>query len=355
MINIKSDYLVIGVMSGTSMDGLDVSCAKYYKKNNQWSFDLIASQTFLYDDNLKTAFARVFNKQICIDTFDKEFGHVIADYISFFLEKNSLKPDFISSHGHTIFHHPQKGITRQIGSGHVIAKKLKIPVVSNFRQQDIHLGGQGAPLVPIGDKLLFSDFDSCLNLGGIANVSYDYNGRRLAYDICPCNILLNYLSNQLGQLYDREGKMAASGIVNLNFLNKLNRIGFYQNLPPKSLGREYINKFHLAYIKSSELSTVDLLATCVEHISFQISHLLEEIPVSNIFVTGGGAFNDFLIHKLRSNTNVDVIVPSNDIVEFKESIIFGFLGVLKILNQPNCLASVTGASQDHCAGDLYLI
>lgn len=352
IINHKS--LVLGIMSGTSMDGLDISCAQYYQKNNIWEFNLIASKTFEYSDSIKSDLLKVFRKELTVLEMDIKFGHIISDYIEIFVKKNNLDINLISSHGHTIFHDPDNGYSHQVGSGSVILERFKIPVVCNFRQQDINLGGQGAPLVPVGDQLLFSQYDSCLNLGGIANISFQIKNVRYAYDICPCNMILNHLASKTGKDFDEFGSISSTGKIDVNLLNQLNKIHYYTLEMPKSLSKEYVDSNFLPIIDQSQLSIQDILATCVEHIAFQIVTAFLKYDISNSLLTGGGTFNNYLLSRISHFHNIDLVIPSGDIINFKESIIFGFLGVLKILNKTNCLSSVTGCSKDHSSGEIYL-
>tara|TARA_Y100001968_G_C19341750_1_gene709873 strand:+ start:1 stop:1029 length:1029 start_codon:yes stop_codon:yes gene_type:complete len=342
-------------MSGTSMDGLDISCSQYYKKKNIWNFKLIASETIPYNQKIKLDLLKTFNQDYNIIEMDTQFGLVLSDFVSQFLKKYNLSVDLISSHGHTIFHNPQKGYTKQIGLGSVIAKKTGIPVVCNFRQQDIDFGGQGAPLVPIGDKLLFGEYDSCLNLGGITNISFDWNSDRLAFDISPCNIILNYLANKTGEEFDKFGHIAQNGIVNTTLLEQLNTLSYYDLRMPKSLGKEYIDAFFIPIIDKSNIKIQDLLCTFVEHIAIQIGYVFDMYQITNCLVTGGGAFNHYLISRISQVSNIEIVIPTSNVVNFKEAIIFGFLGVLRLLNQNNCLSSATGASKDHCSGDIYVV
>ena len=353
IINNKS--LVLGLMSGTSMDGLDISCARYYYNNGSWSFELLACETFPYSADIKRELIKGFNKESSLLDLDQYFGEVLSNYVIRFLKKYNFNIDLISSHGHTIFHNPDNGYTNQIGLGSVIAKKTNIPVVSNFRQQDIDFGGQGAPLVPIGDYLLFSEYDSCLNLGGICNISFNLNEIRYAYDICPCNMVLNIICSKIGKDFDEDGNLAAMGFVNQTLLNELNQIDYYNLDIPKSLGKEYVEVYFLTIINASTLSVNDILATFVEHIAYQISFTFLKFKISNSLFTGGGSFNKYLINRVINLTDTKIIIPNNDIINFKEAIIFGFLGVLRLLNKANCLASATGASQDHSSGDIYLL
>ena len=350
---INSESLVLGLMSGTSLDGLDISYARYYKELDVWRFELITSHTYYYNDELKLKFSQVYENKISIQQFDQYFTNIIIAYVKLFIEDNNIKVDLISSHGHTIFHKPEIGYTKQVGIGKLISQKLSIPVVSNFREQDVSLGGQGAPLVPIGDKLLFSQYDSCLNLGGIANISYDVADCRVAFDICPCNMVLNHLSNRKGFSYDAFGEMAQVGNVNSNLLTQFNELPYYKKNNPKSLGKEHVDKMFMPLLYGVHISNNDLLSTFVEHIALQISFSLNQAQCINCLVTGGGAFNTYLISRINYYSSAKIIIPNHNIVNFKESIVFGFLGLLRFLNHNNCLASVTGASNDHCSGDLY--
>ena len=353
MINEKS--LVLGLMSGTSLDGVDISCARYYRKNDLWKFDLIAADTFSYDLQIKKDLLKTFNKQIDLGDMDIRFTHVLVNYITIFLKKYNLDIDLISSHGHTIFYNPANNYTKQLGLGCLMSKSLNVSVVSNFRQQDIELGGQGAPLVPIGDKLLFSNYHACLNLGGIANISFDVNNNRYAYDICPCNMILNHLSNQLGEDFDNLGLLACSGRVNHKLLDLLNSINYYNFSFPKSLGKEYIDDVFFPIINSFDICLQDKLCTFVEHIAIQITNTFSQFNINNCFFTGGGVFNNYLISRIKGLSATQIIIPSKMIVNFKESIVFGFLGVLRVLKLNNCLASATGASKNHSSGDIYVI
>jgi anhydro-N-acetylmuramic acid kinase len=350
---INNDSLVLGLMSGTSMDGLDISCARYYKNDEGWNFDLVACETFPYDDKIKINLFKAFSKEITLFDIENMFTQIMIDSIKFFLNTHRLDVDLISSHGHTIFHNPDTGYTKQIGLGNVISQKFNIPVVCDFRQQDIDLGGQGAPLVPVGDRLLFKEYDSCLNLGGIANISFDFSGSRYAYDICPCNMILNKLSKKLGQDFDKNGKIAKAGKVNKFLFNQLNKIDYYQLTYPKSLSKEYIDAHFDILIDKSCISTEDIMSTFVEHIAYQISNTFIIFNITNSLLSGGGTFNQYLVSRIEYFTKTNLILANPDIINFKEAIIFGFLGVLRIFNQANCLSSATGANRDHSSGKIY--
>jgi anhydro-N-acetylmuramic acid kinase len=215
------------------------------------------------------------------------------------------------------------------------------------------LGGQGAPLVPIGDKLLFSEYDYCINLGGFANLSTENNSTRIAYDICPTNIVLNHYVNVLGHDFDDKGKISKSGTIDEQLLSELNALEFYKLDYPKSLGLEWVNQVVFPLIDNFNLKTEDILKTFTEHIAVQISKEINKKESALVIITGGGAYNDYLISRIKSKTKNKIVIPSKEIIEFKEALIFGLLGVLKIRNEINCLASVTGAKHDHSSGKIF--
>jgi len=346
-------YQVLGVMSGTSLDGLDLAIVQFELENGKWSFDLKAAKAIGYNDGWRTKLHRAFRldgKDLGI--LDKEFGGLIGTEINEFISEQNINVDFISSHGHTVFHQPDKGITIQIGDSKSIYDSTQIPVINNFRAKDVSLGGQGAPLVPIGDQLLFTEHPYCLNLGGIANISFEKANERRAYDICPFNMSLNYLTNQIGLSFDDGGKIAESGKLNTALLNQLNNIPYCMSLPPKSLGYEDFIAFWKPALDNSEISIEDKLNTVVEHCALQINGSISTKGHS-VLVTGGGAFNDFFISRFKHLTDNEVFIPDKNIIEFKEAIIFAFLGTLRFRGEINCLAAVTGAKENNCGGDLY--
>ena len=357
MTNINNaTYNVIGLMSGTSLDGVDIAFCRFTVDNNKWSFDIIHAETIAYSSEWKKRLLgmETANSNIFLQTHT-DYGFYLGSLVSDFLIKNSLKADFVSSHGHTIFHQPEKKLTVQIGSGSAIAARCKLPVVCDFRSLDVALGGQGAPLVPIGDKLLFSEYDYCLNLGGFANVSYEFTGQRIAYDICPVNIVMNPICEQLGKPFDDKGEIARSGMLSNYLLNEFNQIGFYKALAdsPKSLGKEWVIKNIYPLLATYELAENDLLRTFCEHIAFQIGKSLKGKPSGKLMITGGGTYNAFLIECIKRNSSHEIVIPNKNIIEFKEALIFAFLGVLTMRGEKNCLKSVTGASEDNCGGAIY--
>ena len=343
-------------MSGTSLDGIDLAHIFFKVTDNRWQFEIVASETVAYSSDwiqrLKTAvdFDAIQLQKLDAD-YTQLLGHVIADFIS----NNQIENlDAVCSHGHTILHQPHNGLTLQIGNLSEIAAIIKQKVVCDFRVADVELGGQGAPLVPIGDRILFAEFDYCLNLGGFSNVSFEQDGTRIAFDISAVNTVLNFYANQQGLDYDDKGKISQSGNLNADLLEKLNALEFYQKPFPKSLGFEYVKETILPLIERYEISTADKMHTFTEHIAFQIALALPK-KTGKLLVTGGGAYNDFLIERMQFHLpEMQIIIPESQILEFKEALIFALLGVLKLRGETNVLSSVTGAKHDHSSGKIFI-
>lgn len=351
---IKEQYSVIGVMSGTSLDGIDLAHITF-NKDSKWGFTMNTAETISYPklwfNKLKGLTHNTLQE---LERTDIEYSAFLAQTIKEFIIKHKLTDiDAVCSHGHTALHRPENGLTYQIGNLEFIADVLDTTVVCDFRTQDVDLGGQGAPLVPIGDALLFPDFDFCINLGGFANVSTSINNKRIAFDICPVNIVLNHYVRSLGFDFDNAGEIAQSGILNKTLLNQLNTLDFYEKKHPKSLGLEWTEANIFPLIDALNLPVEDVLKTMVEHIAFQISKVLNTKETPSVLITGGGVYNTYLISRIESLSGVKVILPSATIIEFKEALIFGFLGVLRLRNETNCLHTVTGARRDHSSGKIY--
>ncbi|WP_298220588.1 anhydro-N-acetylmuramic acid kinase [Flavobacterium sp.] len=352
---IKEHYTIIGVMSGTSLDGVDLAHLQFHIQNQKWAFKILECETVAYDENwlqqLKTA---VNYNQNQLQELNQNYTRLLGSIIADFIEKQKLTNiDAVCSHGHTILHQPQNGVTLQIGNLPEIAQYTKQTVVCDFRVQDVKLGGQGAPLVPIGDRILFAEYEYCLNLGGFSNVSFEHDGTRIAFDISPVNTVLNFYANQLGFDYDDKGMKSQSGTLHLNLFDALNQLDFYQKPFPKSLGFEYVKETVLPLIESYSINIEDKMHTFTEHVAFQIARAL---PLKNgkLLVTGGGAYNDFLISRMQHHLpEMELIIPDSKILEFKEALIFGLLGVLKLRHETNVLSSVTGAKHDHSSGEIY--
>jgi anhydro-N-acetylmuramic acid kinase len=351
----KDFYNVIGVMSGTSLDGVDLAHIEFNTQNNKWNFSILESETVSYSADwiLKLKNAVDFSAAE-LKTLNQEYTKLLASIIADFIAKHQITDlDAVCSHGHTILHQPQNGFTLQIGNLQEIATLSQQTVVCDFRVQDVQLGGQGAPLVPIGDKILFAEYDYCMNLGGFSNVSFEENGKRIAFDISPVNTVLNFYANQLGLDYDDKGQISKTGKCHTPLLEELNRLEFYQKKYPKSLGFEFVKETVLPIIERYPISIEDKLHTFTEHIALQTALALPNTKGS-LFITGGGAYNNFLIERIQHYLpDLKIIIPSKKILEFKEALIFALLGVLKLRGEINVLNSVTGAKENHSSGVIY--
>ena len=340
-------------MSGTSLDGIDIAYI-HFEKKEKWIFKVKNAKTYNYStewfEKLKTS---VSLSKIDLDKLDNDYTLLLSKQVLRFIEEFSINDiDAVCSHGHTVFHDPNNNYTYQIGNLPGISKEIGYKVICNFREQDIKYGGQGAPLVPVGEKYLFSEYDSCINLGGFSNISKTIDGKLIAYDICPVNTVLNFLSKKMNLDFDKDGEISKNGKLIKDLYAKLNKLDYYNNNYPKSLGIEWVNSNIIPLLEQYSNQIVDLLYTYSCHIAEQVSK--NTINETNVLVTGGGAKNKFLIDLINNKLNNKVIIPDTTLIDFKESIIFGFLGVLKMLNINNCYSSVTGSSIDHCSGDVFL-
>lgn len=351
----KNKYRVIGLMSGSSMDGVDIALCEFTWLNGNWQWTIVQANTHPYPEQWRVRLA--YLAQQSAENFHKThvfYGHYLGMLVKDFLYQHQLTADFVASHGHTIFHRPELGFTAQIGDGAAISAICGLPVVSDFRSMDLALKGQGAPLVPVGDKLLFGQYDACLNLGGISNISYQQEDKLIAYDISPCNIVLNRVARWLGMPYDAEGQLAATAPHDPDLLAELNELPYYSYKGAKSLGREWINEEFWPIVKMySDISEAEKMATLNLHIAQQIAAVVNKLGLNRVLVTGGGAFNKTLLANLGSNSNSHFEVPEAALVNFKEALIFAFLGILRINNQDNVYCSVTGSKRNHVAGALH--
>ena len=352
----RNEWDGIGVMSGTSLDGIDLAwCHFTWEEDGRWGYNIEHAVTIPYSEDFRERLANApYLSAFEYVKLSNDVAEIMAESINEWLG-DGPRPDYIASHGHTVFHQPDIGLTTQIGNGAVIAARTGVTTVCDFRTTDVALGGQGAPLVPIGDELLFGEFDACLNLGGIANISYNTDDQRID-DISPCNMALNELANRAGLPYDKDGQLSRNGNIIPELLAALNGLGYYHQSAPKSLGKEwYESVFHPVlepFMEKHQLA--DMARTIVEHIAVQIA---DNVPkeAQSMLVTGGGAHHSFLIQQIRNQRNtLDVIVPDNLIVDYKEALIFAFLGLLRLHGENNCLRSVTGARMDSCGGAVYI-
>jgi len=359
-MTIPKKYKMIGLMSGTSGDGLDITYCEFTKEES-WSFQIIKSETTPFppslEESLKLAHRFAGEELAHLDIL---FGKWMGQRVRSFCEDNGFSPDAVASHGHTVFHQPDKGLTLQIGNGWALHHASGLPVINDFRSLDVMLGGQGAPLVPIGDRLLFGEYDYCLNLGGIANISMETSMGRKAFDVSPFNILLNRFANERGLQYDDQGKLAEQGILIPELLEKLENLPIYHQDKVKSLGREDIEAVYLPLLGRFKTRPENMLCTLVEHFSRRISEVVSSYykgrgTPSTMLVTGGGAYNKYFIQQLKISCRdkILLIIPDHDTVDFKEALIFAFLGVLRWRGEINCLSTVTGASKDSSGGTFY--
>lgn len=350
---------IIGLMSGTSLDGIDLADVIFDVKSSKWNFKIIRTKSFYFPEDLlsklknadKIPASELFELDAELSLF---YGSIVLEY----LEKNKINQseiDAVASHGQTVFHQPQKGYTVQIGNKPHAAIKCGLKWICDFRIKDVALGGNGAPLVPIGDFRLFYDYaDSFLNLGGFSNISYMKNQKITAYDISPANIILNKVCSAIsGKNFDENGDLGKNGKILDELLKKLNTIDYYSQKPPKSLGTEWLNSEFYPVLNPFDFN-VDVLRTLYEHIAMQIARNLNDASIASVMISGGGAKNDFLIELIENYFNGKVIIPSDDIVDFKEAIIFAFLGALKLKGLNNILAEYSGAKCDSSSGIIHL-
>tara|TARA_R110002050_G_scaffold118625_3_gene236131 strand:- start:25685 stop:26761 length:1077 start_codon:yes stop_codon:yes gene_type:complete len=352
-------YKIIGLMSGTSLDGLDLVFCHIWEKDRKWEFEIKATKSVSYtaEMELKLKDAILLTAPDLLQLHNS-YGTWLGQQAKLFIEEHNLDVHYIASHGHTTHHQPEKGFTLQIGSGQHLANESGVEVICDFRTNDVALGGQGAPLVPIGDQLFFGDYDFCLNLGGISNISFDFHDKRIAYDIGLANMGLNYITRRTGLAYDDGGQLARKGNTNQAMLNALNNLDYYDLPFPKSIGYEWFIDKVVPIIDTTEDTIENLLHTSIQHVSEKIA---EEIlqntikPQNSVLVTGGGALNDFLIQSLEKKLGetVKVVVPTKQIIEFKEALIFALMGVLRVTKQTNVLSSVTGSRKDSSSGVIF--
>lgn len=353
-------HKILGLMSGTSLDGLDLAYCHFTEDKGVWTFDIQQTKSIPYATTQQNELKEAIRFGV-EDLFQlhNSYGTWLGEVASEFIEKNQLSVDYIASHGHTTHHRPELGFTIQIGSGQHLANASGQHVICDFRTNDIALGGQGAPLVPIGDHLLFHEYDFCLNLGGISNISFDLKGKRIAYDIGLANMILNYITRKIDLEYDKGGTLARSGNIHGEMLQKLNNLKYYLLPHPKSIGFEWFLEEVVPIVEATEATTEDLLHTAVHHICEKIAQQIHQNTIKTgqkVLVTGGGALNIFLIDTLTEKLGAEtqVIVPDKKLIDFKEAMVFAFMGALRAEKLSNVLNSVTGASRNSSSGVLFL-
>lgn len=352
-------YTLIGLMSGTSGDGLDLAHCHFECQKGLWNYEILQAETRSFPLELGKALATShLLSGLDLALLDVNFGKWMGEQVKNFCLQQQVKPMAVASHGHTVFHQPEKGLSLQIGNGWALHQASGETVLADFRMLDVQLGGQGAPLVPVGDRLLFPQIDFCINLGGISNLSLEKNGQRIAFDCSPFNLLLNREAQKLGNSYDQDGAWARVGNLDPTLLAQLNALPFYAVSGAKSLGRESIDQFFLPLLDQSGLPPKDCLSTLVEHFAIQIAAVIRmhgTKAAPSVLLTGGGAYNRYFVERLdhHLNKNWVQVEASKELIEFKEALIFAFLGVLKLRGEANALASVTGASRDSSGGIVF--
>ena len=357
-------YRAIGIMSGSSMDGLDIAFTELTETGGKWSYEIIAADCLEYPDEWRERLLTAVDlSALNYQLLHAEYGHYIGNKVNEFIGKNNLhhRVNLIASHGHTTFHLPGKKMTAQLGDGAAIAAVTRLPVVSDLRNMDVAFGGQGAPIVPIGEKLLLGEYQYFLNIGGIANISVNEEGNYKAYDICAANRILNMLATIKGLPYDKGGMIAASGKVDDSLLQQLNALDYYSQPAPKSLGNQFGTSVVFPIIENAGLSVEDALRTYAEHIALQIKAAIIDNEQAGenkkMLITGGGAFNTFLIERLTdllSEEEIAIVIPDEQLVQYKEALIMALMGVLRWREEANVLSSVTGAIQNSIGGALWL-
>ena len=348
-------FFVVGVMSGTSLDGLDLALVEFNFNQNKWNYRFISAVTKPYDSFWVEQLSKArFLSAKALASLDNEYTNYLVNQIKTFIDQNTGSDiDLIGSHGHTVHHQPDKGITVQIGNQSKLSIELEKTVVCDFRVQDVVLGGQGAPLVPGGEYYLFADYDACINLGGFANISLIKNQLKpLAFDIAAANLVFNKLSNRLDLAYDSGGKIASKGSLVPKLLDELNALDYYKQTSPKSLGVEWISQYiEPIFNKFNQESISDLMHTYSIHLAGQISKVL---PTSGkVLFSGGGTHNDFLLQQIKKNSTAEICIPASVLIDYKEAMIFGFLGLLRVLGVNNCFSSVTGSTHNHSSGVIF--
>lgn len=345
----RSRWSALGAMSGSSLDGLDLALCALEHTGGGWAFSIVDARTVPYDTAFRQRLLHAMQgSALELARLHRDLGTVIGHACAEFLD--GRKADVIGSHGHTIFHKPEEGLTTQIGCGARIAAITGIATVCDFRTTDVAHGGQGAPLVPLGERLLFPQHRAFLNIGGICNIALHTADRVTGYDVCIGNQALNLLAEEAGQAYDHDGTIARSGRVDEPLLQRLNALPFHHQPPPRSLGREWFEAEVRPLIADRTLPVQNRMRTVVEHIAQQVGKALHGATGATL-VTGGGAHNRFLAERIAAYTRIEV--PGRQVVDFKEALVFALLGVLRLREEPTALASVTGARRDSVGGAVY--
>ncbi len=359
-------YKVIGLMSGSSLDGLDIVFTELQETTGVWRFEILAADCYPYSSDWTNKLtAAIHLSALDYQLLHTEYGAYLGTEVNRFIEAHDLhyKVALIASHGHTSFHEPHRKMTAQLGDGAALAAQTKSIVVSDLRALDVAFGGQGAPIVPIGEKLLFPDYELFLNLGGIANLTATTPHGTVAFDVCAANKVLDMLMNTIGRSYDEGGTTAASGVVHSELLQRLNDLDYYRKPYPKSLANSFGTDSVFPIITSYKLPVEDALRTYLEHIAIQIAAAVDSLSKASaevsrkLLVTGGGAFNTFLVQRLKEalqKFSIEIVVPDENIIRYKEALVMALIGVLRWRQEYNVMSSVTGAERNSIGGAVWI-
>lgn len=357
--------LYIGVMSGTSLDGIDIALCEI----NSVKCVCIHSAEFPFEPKLKEDVLRAINSPVTlsfIGELDTRLGELFAQAILSFIQDNQIdaqKIRAIGLHGQTLWHQPNGDFpfSMQLGNPNVVSVQTALAVVADFRGKDIALGGQGAPFAPAFHKEIFGALGrktAVVNIGGMANITF-LNDALSGYDTGPGNVLMDYWISQTKNLpYDKEGIFAACGRVNEALLQSFLSDDYFHKIPPKSTGREYFNPTwlsnHMPIFQT--LQEEDIQRTLLELTAQTITDALQNSSVELLIVCGGGAKNSFLMQRLHELAQIEVTTSDTYGVsgDFMEAMAFAWLAYKRIHLEKVELSSVTGAKEDAILGALYL-
>lgn len=362
----EKTYRVLGLLSGSSLDGADLAVCSFsvdpLTPTKLLSWNIHLARTIPYPQEWITRFKNLPGASARdLVLADTELGHYYGVLINQLLKEHSITVDLISSHGHTIFHFPELKTTTQIGDGAAIVSETGIDTVTQLRSVDVAFAGEGAPLAPLGDRYLYPGYTYYLNLGGIANVTAYQDEKIIAFDICPCNQIFNALAETIGQDFDRDGAIAASGNLNHPLLARLQDDDYLIKPYPKSLDNTWSQEHQVKQAIQWDARLEDKMNTAVEFVALEIAKACRQLtqPESSterptLFCTGGGALNAHLISRIAFHCpEIELVLPSRKIIEFKEVSFIALAGLFRCLRVPNLYASVTGAPSDTINGALY--
>lgn len=357
-------YHVIGLMSGSSLDGLDIAYVQLDEVRGAWSYQIHQAECVPYSSDWTASLKQASNQSVPdFLQLHTAYGHYLGRQIVAFIDKHGLhhKIHFVASHGHTVYHNPAAHTSFQLGEGAAIAAECGLPVITDLRAMDVALGGQGAPIVPVGDKLLFTDYDYLLNIGGIANLTVKNGERTLAFDVCPANQPLNRFAQEAGLPFDQDGQIAASGAVLADAMAQLNDHPYYNTPAPKSLSNELAMEIALSPFQQNSFALADRMRTMVEHIAIQVKHAVQHHPIQKeavkMLITGGGALNTTLVRRLQDlleEERIQVVIPDAQTVQYKEAVVMALFGALRWREEVNVFSEVTGAMRDSIGGALWI-